>query len=96
MAEIARHRGRPRSTTWIGAFGAFANEYTCERLAGDLELDLTQIYRWARGDSRPPIQRAIAIAEIARSVGTNLTLEEIYATDVLRVRVKMRSSLPSP
>jgi hypothetical protein len=81
---------------WIGALGAFANEYTCERLAGDLEIDLSQIYRWAHGDSRPPVQRAIAITEIARSVGTNLTLEEIYATDVLRVRVRMRSSLLPP
>jgi hypothetical protein len=34
-------------------------------------------YRWVRGDYRLPVQRAIAITEIARSAGTNLTLENL-------------------
>jgi DNA-binding XRE family transcriptional regulator len=68
------------------------NDFTCERLAGELDLDPMQIYRWARGDNRPRIQTAIAIAEIARAAGTDLSLEDIYATDVTIVRVRMRSS----
>jgi hypothetical protein len=70
------------------------SEYTVEKLAGELELDTSQVYRWVRGDYRLPVQRAIAISEIARSVGTNLSLEDIYETDVQRIRVRMRCSLP--
>jgi hypothetical protein len=87
-------RGRPRSTNWIGKFGEFVSRFTVERLAGELELDTSQVYRWVRGDYRLPVQRAIAIAEVARAAGTNLSLEDIYETDVLRIRVRMRSSLP--
>jgi hypothetical protein len=68
--------------------------YSVERLADELDLDTSQVYRWIRGDCGPPVQKAIAIAEIARAAGTNLSLEDIYEIDVLRVRVRMRSSLP--
>ena len=92
---MAARRGRPRSPNWIGKFGEFVSSFTGRaRLAGELDLDPSQVYRWARGDYRLPVQRAIAIAEIARAAGTNLTLEDIYETDVVRVRVRMRSSLP--
>jgi DNA-binding transcriptional regulator YdaS (Cro superfamily) len=72
------------------------SEYTVEKLAGELELDSSQVYRWVRGDTRLPAQKAIAISEIARSAGTNLTLEDLYETDIVRVRCRMRSrsSLP--
>ena len=88
---IARRRGRPRSTAWIGKLGEFVSEFTVERLAGELEIETSSIYAWARGDTRPEIQKAIAIAEIARAAGTNLSLEEIYETEVTRVRMRMRS-----
>jgi hypothetical protein len=88
------HRGRPRSTTWIGKLGSWVSEYTVEKLAGELEPDTSQVYRWVRGDTCLPAQKAIAISEIARSVGTNLSLEDIYETDVQRIRFRMRSSLP--
>jgi hypothetical protein len=57
-------------------------------------MDVTSVYRYVRGDYCLPVQKAIAISEIARSVGTNLSLEDIYETDVTRVRCRMRSSLP--
>jgi hypothetical protein len=88
------HRGRPRSTTWIGKLGEWVSEYTVEKLAGELELDSSQVYRWVRGDCCLPAQKAIAISEIARSAGTNLSLEDIYEGDILRVRRRMHSSLP--
>jgi hypothetical protein len=70
------------------------SEFTVERLAGELDLDSSQVYRWVRGDYRLPVQRAIAISEVARAAGTKLSLEDIYETDVQRIRVRMRSSLP--
>lgn len=88
---IGRRRGRPRSTAWIGKLGLFVSDFTVDRLAGELEIDTASIYAWARGDTRPQIQKAIAIAEIARAAGTNLTLEDIYETEVARVRIRMRS-----
>jgi DNA-binding XRE family transcriptional regulator len=88
---MGSRRGRPRSTTWIGKLGEFVNDFTVERLACELDIDVTSIYAWARGDARPQIQKAIAIAEIARAAGTNLSLEDIYVTDVARVRIRMRS-----
>jgi len=86
---------RPRgSRNWIGKLGGFVSSFTVERLSAELDLDPSQIYRWARGDETPPFRRAIAITEIARSAGTNLTLEDLYETYVQRIRVQMRSSLP--
>jgi len=79
---------------WIGKFGSWVSEFTVERLAGELGLDSSQVYRWVRGDYCLPVQKAIAISEIARSVGTNLTLEDLYAVDISRIRCRMRSSLP--
>lgn|GEM_PF-6205101 len=93
---IERRRGRPRSTNWIGKLGAFVDDFTADRLAGELDADLSQVYRWVRGDHHPPIEKAIAIAEIARAAGTTLTLEEIYESEVTRVRVRMRSSSSLP
>jgi DNA-binding XRE family transcriptional regulator len=87
-------RGRPRSTIWVGKLGAFLNEYTPGRLAGELDLDPMQIYRWARGDYQPSIRKAIAIVEIAKATGAGLTLEDIYEREVARIRVRMRDSLP--
>jgi hypothetical protein len=87
------HRGRPRSTTWIGKLGAFVNDFTAERLAGELEVELSYIYRWAWG-AKPQLPQAIAITEIARSVGTSLALEDIYASEVARIRYRIRNSLP--
>jgi hypothetical protein len=87
------HRGRPRST-WIGKLGSWVSEFTVERLAAELNLDSSQVYRWARGDGTPSFQHAIAITEIARSAGTNLTLEDLYEADIVRVRCRLSSSLP--
>jgi hypothetical protein len=87
-------RGRPRSTTWIGKLGSWVSEFTVERLAGELELDTSQVYRWVHGDTIPPVQKAIEITELARSAGTTLSLEDIYESDVTRVRRRMHSSLP--
>jgi hypothetical protein len=85
-------RGRP--STWIGKLGGFVSSFTAERLADELQIDLSQVYRWARGDDTPSFERAIAITEVARSAGMNLTLEDLYATDILRVRRRMHSLLP--
>lgn len=92
---IAR-RGRPRSTSWIGKLGSWVSAYSVERLAVELELDSSQVYRWIRGDCGLPVQKAIAIAELARAAGTNLSLEDLYEIDILRVRCRLRSrsSLP--
>ena len=93
---IARRLGRPRSTSWIGKLGSWVSAYSVERLADELGLDTSQVYHWIRGDYRLPIQRAIAIAELARAAGTNLSLEDLYEKDIVRVRCRMRSrsSLP--
>jgi len=80
----ARHSGRPRSTTWSGKLGAFVNDYTAARLAGELDAELSQIYKWARG-SNPQLPQAIAIVEIARAAGTNLSLEDIYERHPSRI-----------
>ena len=89
---MPRHRG---SRNWIvGKLGSFVNEFTVKRLADEADIDSAQVYRWLRGDTIPPVQKAIAISEIARSSGTNLSLEDIYESDVTRVRRRMHSSLP--
>jgi len=89
MAREAR--GRPRTTSWIGKLGSWVSEYTVQKLADELELDSSQVYRWVRGDACLPAQKAIAIVEVARSAGTNLTLEDLYETDIVRTRCRMRS-----
>jgi hypothetical protein len=79
----------------VGKLGAFVNDYTCERLAGDLDLDLTLIYRWARGDYQPAsIRTAIAVVEVARAAGADLSLEDLYARDFERIRARIRNALP--
>jgi hypothetical protein len=86
--------GRPRSRPWVGRLGDFVNEYTCARLAGELNLDPPQIGRWCRGDYAPGIQKAIALVETARRAGVDLTLEEIYARHFARIRARIRSGEP--
>jgi hypothetical protein len=91
MATIVeRHRGRPRKT-WAGKFGAFVSSYRIENLSIDVDVDPASCYRWARGDSFPSIPKAIAIVEIARRSGLVLSLEDIYETEVNRVRGRMRA-----
>jgi DNA-binding XRE family transcriptional regulator len=68
--------------------------YTISRLAGDLDVDVTQVGRWARGDWRPSITRAIAVCELARAAGVDLTLEDLYSRDVQRIRYRIRNQLP--
>ena len=87
-------RGRPRSTPWVGRLGDFVNEYTCARLADELNLDVNQVGRWCRGDYAPTIQKAIALVEVARRAGVDLTLEEIYARHFARIRARIRNQLP--
>lgn len=88
-----RRRGRPRSTTWAGKFGAFVSSYRIENLADEVDVDPASVYRWARGDSFPSLPKAIAIVEIARRSGLTLSLEDIFETEINRVRVRMRASL---
>lgn len=90
---MERRRGRPRSTTWIGKFGEFVNEFTAERIAGEIEVDISTVYCWARGDQRPGIPIAIALVEIARVAGRDLSLEDIYEGDIRRVRARLRANL---
>jgi len=78
----------------MGALGAFVSAYTATQLADDLDTDLNQIYRWVRGDASPCVTRAIQVVEIARGVGTELSLEDVFAAQVTRVRCRMRASLP--
>jgi hypothetical protein len=90
-----RRRGRPR-TPWTGKFGAFVSSYRIENLADEVDVDPASVYRWARGDSFPSLPKAIAIVEIARRSGLTLSLEDIYETEVNRIRVRMHAaSLPA-
>jgi hypothetical protein len=89
-------RGRKRSTTWTGKLGAFLNEYTPNRLAGELDLDPMKIYRWARGNYCPQVRTAIAVVEVARSAGVDLSLEDIYAPYFTHMRARDDYQEPSP
>ena len=60
--------------------------YSLSRLAGDLGVDECCRKIGQGRQSGPRLQEAIAITQITRSVGTNLTLEEIYANDFDRIR----------
>jgi hypothetical protein len=93
---IVRHRrpGRPREREWPGKLGAWVREYTISRLASELEVDPVQVGRWARGDWRPSITRAIAVCELARAAGCDLRLEDFFERDVQRIRYRIRHSLP--
>jgi hypothetical protein len=88
---MANQRGRPRMA-WVGKLGAFVSSYRAEVLADEINVDPATCYRWARGDGFPSIPKAIAIVEVARRSGRRLTLEDIFAPEVHRVRVRMRSS----
>ena len=95
MTIERRHRGRPRSISWVGKLGAFVTAFTVDRLAKELDLGPPQIYRWVKGDNRPPIRKAIALVEVARAAGRDLSLEDIFESDITMVRARMRaSSLP--
>jgi hypothetical protein len=72
--------------------------YSVKRLADELELDTSQVYRWVRGDCGLPVQKAIAIVEIARARGIDLSLEDLYgqyfAQIRARIRARIQTSLP--
>jgi hypothetical protein len=89
-----RHRGRPRSRSWIGRFGEWVSQYSVARLACDLGVDDVLIGRWARGDYQPSIQKAIAVVVVARAAGADLSLEDLYAKDFDRIRYRIRNQLP--
>lgn len=84
-------RGRPRSRPWVGRLGDFVSEYTCARLADELDLDPMEIGRWCRGDWAPSIQKAIAVVETARRAGVDLALDEVYSRHFARIRERLRS-----
>ena len=86
--------GRKQTRSWPGRFGDWVREYTITRLAVDLDVDVTQVGRWARGDWQPSIKRAIAVVEVARSAGVDLSLEDIYEKEFSRIRYRIRNSLP--
>ncbi len=90
-----RRRGRPRST-WPGKLGAFVSSYQIDQLADEIGVDAASCYRWCRGDTFPSLGKAIAIVEIARASGTALTLEDVYETEVNRIRVQMRAAASLP
>jgi len=94
MATVERHRGRPRSRSWIGKFGEWLERYGAARLAGDLEVDVTLVGRWARGDYQPSIQKAIGVVVVARAAGADLGLEDLYAKDFERIRTRIRNGQP--
>jgi hypothetical protein len=91
---IARHQGRPRSRSWIGRFGEWVSQYSVARLAEELDLDPMQVYRWARGDWQPTIQKAIALVVVARAAGADLALEDLYQRDFERIRTRIRNGQP--
>jgi hypothetical protein len=91
--KAAIQRGRPRTTVWRGKLGAFINAFTVARLAGELDLELSDIYRWARAQQTPGLRKAIAIVEVARASGAELTLEDIYESEVARVRARLHAGL---
>jgi transcriptional regulator with XRE-family HTH domain len=96
MATLVERRGRPRK--WNGPLAEWmiATGIRAEALADAVDVDLSTVYRWFRGEQSPTYDKALVIAEIARSVGPNLTVEEIYAQDVGRIRHRhwIRNSLP--
>jgi hypothetical protein len=92
---IERRRGRPREA-WPGRLGAFITSYHVENLADAVEVDPASVYRWARGDAFPSLGKAIAIVEVARMAGTELSLEDVFEVEVHRIRARIRSgSLPA-
>jgi hypothetical protein len=83
--------GRPRK--WVSsplADWMIASKIRAEALAQELEVDLSTVYRWLRGDQLPTLKTAQAIAAIARAAGMNFTLDDVR----IRCRMRSRSSLP--
>jgi DNA-binding XRE family transcriptional regulator len=88
---MANQRGRPRSTAWAGRFGSFVSRYRVELLADEVGVDPASVYRWLRGDSAPSVPAAFAIVQVARRVGTTLTLEDIYCPQACSVGDRKRA-----
>jgi DNA-binding XRE family transcriptional regulator len=78
---MANQRGRPRTAWTTGRFGSFVSSYRVDLLADEVGVDPASVYRWARGDGFPSIPAALAIVQVARNVGTTLTLEDIYCPE---------------
>ena len=69
-------RGRP-PIKFPGRFGSFVSSFRVENLASELDIDPAAVYCWMRGDYRPKVDHAIRIIEIAKTTGTQLTLEDV-------------------
>jgi transcriptional regulator with XRE-family HTH domain len=76
--EVER-RGRPRKWAEIPlAAWMISSGIRAEDLADRLGVDHSTVYRWFRGEQNPTRTTAKAIAEIARSSGRKLSLEDIF------------------
>jgi len=75
----------------MGKLGSFVDGFSANRLAGEIDADLSDIYRWVRRDGQPSVRRAIQIVEVAKAAGVNLSLEDVYESECTRVRIRMRA-----
>jgi transcriptional regulator with XRE-family HTH domain len=78
-SKTAGRAGRPRK--WKGAFAEWmiSNKIHPEELADEVEVDLSTVFRWCRGEQFPSLPTAQSIAEFARRSGRTLTLDDLLA-----------------
>ncbi|MGH9685273.1 MAG: hypothetical protein ACRD4S_16885 [Candidatus Acidiferrales bacterium] len=63
---------------WETKFARFVADYGVSRLAWDLGVVKSAVYHWIRGAAAPHPAKALAIKQIAKNMGVDLSFEEIY------------------
>jgi hypothetical protein len=71
----ANHRN---SQQWQSPFARFVERYGVPPLAARLSVERSAVYHWIAGSHQPRAAIALQICELAREIGIDLSLEEVY------------------
>jgi hypothetical protein len=70
-----RHRNE---RVWRSDFARFVSDYGVARLAAELEITESAVYRWIGGSAVPHPGNALIVVRLASESGARLTVEQIY------------------
>src|ERR1700733_5553224 len=71
----ANHRN---SHQWQSPFSRFVDRFGVPSLAARLSVSPPAVYHWISGSHQPRAPIALRICELAREIGVDLSLEEVY------------------
>jgi hypothetical protein len=81
----------PGIDRWESKLGRFVHSFGADRLADQLNVDRSVVFKWVRGAAAAHPAKAFAIQDLARSSGFSMSLEDIYTNFRPRVRIRRRN-----